>query len=125
MKARTALRRTALSLLLGGSALSILACPKYTGPGTTVTVTNNSGSAVRNLEVNFARVGFGVPGLATNESHTHWIQPGEPCHVKMKFEDASGRAAPEKQVDFGQTCPRNIALEIDAQNNVTGKAIQK
>ncbi|HWR37152.1 MAG TPA: hypothetical protein VN622_14915 [Clostridia bacterium] len=125
MKDRNSFRRSALLLLVIAVALITTACPKKNDPGTYVTVSNNSGAPLRNLELTFKGGSFGRSLLGKDESHRHWIQTGAPCHVFMSFEDSTGRQVPGKELDLGEKCPPELALDIDAQQNVTGRAIQR
>jgi hypothetical protein len=113
-----------LTALLTFALLMSVAC-HYNDSGTFISVTNHSGEPLTDIEVSFPRGTFGHPRLQNGEVFRHWGPANKHCNVTIKFADDAGRDYPGKDFDFGEHCPPEIQLDIDAQKNVSFRLVQK
>lgn len=84
-------------------------------------VTNQSGTTLRAIEVNYPGGGYGIPELKPGDSNRKWVFVTPPCTYALNFEDANGKQFHSKPVELGKDkCPAEVALTIDSSMNVSG-----
>lgn len=127
MVQRSYLHFAIVSLLFTAIALAP-ACSKWKlGPGCTIRVANESGDTMRNLEVQYPGGYFGISTLAKEQIHMRWVQTktDKGCHFTVKFDDANGKPYASKDFNFAQSCPIEVAFNVDTQHNVSSQILKK
>ena len=104
--------------------LALVGCKTFTSnPGTNMTMVNHSASAIHNIEVNYPGGVVGASQIAAGASLQKWV-PTKDCKLQIKFMDASNKDMPQKEVNLGQVCPKNMIIEIASDMSVTARASQ-
>jgi hypothetical protein len=104
--------------------LVLVGCKTFTSnPGTNMTIVNHAASPIHGIEVNYPGGVIGAPQIAAGASIQKWV-PTKECKLEIKFMDASDRDLPQKEVNLGQVCPKNVTIEIASDMSVTARGSQ-
>jgi len=84
------------------------------------TISNQSGTTLRAIEVNYPGGGYGIPEIKPGESNRKWVFVTPPCTYTLAFKDAKGKQFRSKPMELGKDkCPAEVALTIDPSMTVT------
>jgi hypothetical protein len=97
--------------VVAATLLMVIAGCNYTKPVMYVNLANNSGEAIRNVELKYPTGIFGLPELRSGLTNSRMVPKGEPCSFAVFFEDA--RHAEHKQTfELGAKCPMEVEFNV-------------
>lgn len=82
----------------------------YTKPGMYITINNQSGKTIRNLEVQYPGGIYGLPTLGDDQSNRRLVQVTPPCKFVVKFDEDP--SVEPHAYQFGEPCPKEITFTI-------------
>ncbi len=103
--------------------LPLVAC-NYVKPGMYIRFNNQSGQTVRAVEISYPGGIFGIPSLPDDHTYRHWAAISGACTFAVKFEDSAGHEYPGQQLSFGERCPKEVELVLDARKKLSGRVVQ-
>jgi hypothetical protein len=116
------MKRRILSTSIAALFFLLVAC-NYSKPSMYVTLTNNSGVTLRNVEVKYPGGIFGMSSLGKDQTNRRLVQITSPCVFTFKFDVETGNAEPH-QFDFGDRCPKEIVFTVESDFSMTRRIAQ-
>ena len=100
-------------LLAAATAMLLMAIAgcNYTKPVMYVNLMNNSGEAIRNVELKYPTGIFGMPELRSGLTKSRMVPKGEPCSFAVFFEDTH-RTEHKQQFELGAKCPLEVEFNV-------------
>lgn len=95
----------------------------YAKPVMYIDIANNSGHAIKNLEVKHPSGIFGLPELREEQTHRHMAPMATPCKFSIEFEDQTGKKY-SGTYDLGARCPTEVAFEVGPGMSISERLVR-
>jgi hypothetical protein len=117
------MKRTVLFVLAAALFVCLAAC-NYSKPAMYVTLTNNSGTTLRNVEVDYPGGVYGMNLLGNDQTNRRIVALTPPCKFTVKFDAEPGKTAEPHGFDLGDTCPKEVIFTVEKGFAVTRRIVQ-
>jgi hypothetical protein len=113
-------------ILAAAAALLMLAIAgcNYTKPVMYVNLANNSGEALRNVELKYPTGIFGLPELRNGLTNSRMVPMGEPCSFAVFFEDVRG-AEHKQTFELGAKCPVEVQFDVAPGFSISERTLRR